>query len=1627
MKQTIHDILKRFREEAAHNRDLGDKFERLVTAFLTHDPLQAERFSDVWLWTEWPGRGNQPDTGIDLVARDRYTGEYCAIQCKFFAPGHKVQKIDLDSFFTASGKKPFTSRMIVATTEFGIHAEEALVNQQPPVQRLRVEDLEASAIDWEKFSFSRPDKTLLRPKKKIRPHQKSALETVMQGLAAAERGKLIMACGTGKTFTALKIAEEFAKGKKPWHGDGYTSGGRILFMVPSIALLSQSLLEWATESEMGMHCFAVCSDTAVGKSSDTEDMRLHDLPFPATTDSRKLAGQMNAFAGKRPLTVVFSTYQSIQAISDAQTKYGAPAFDLVVCDEAHRTTGVTLAGTDESHFVKIHNAEYIKATKRLYMTATPRIFSESSQAQAEEKEAIVCSMDNPELYGEELHRLGFGEAVGSGLLADYKVMVLAVDEKFVSKAFQSQLSVAGELSLDDAVKITGCWNGLSKRMAKAVDGGDLSGDDAPMRRAVAFSRSIKDSKRLTELFQNVVKQYTDNALASGGIENPLSCEVDHVDGTMNALVRSHKLDWLKANTDGDGIICRILSNARCLSEGVDVPALDAVMFLNPRNSVVDVVQSVGRVMRISKGKKYGYIILPIGIPADVSPEEALKDNQKYKVVWQVLQALRAHDDRFNATVNKIDLNKKRPENIQIIGVSGGDAEGSGVAHDISVGQAVQIPLPNFPHLEEWRDAIFAKIVLKCGDRRYWESWAKDVSAIAARHVTRIEALVEGADAQHRKEFDKFLSGLRKNLNPGVSESDAIEMLAQHIITKPVFDALFEGYEFTKKNPVSKSMQAMLEILEKQALEREQKSLDKFYASVRERAEGVDNVEGRQRIIIELYDKFFRNAFPRTADRLGIVYTPVEVVDFIIRSADVALRQEFGVGLSDRGVHILDPFTGTGTFIVRLLQSDLLKPKNLAYKYEQELHANEIILLAYYIAAVNIEEAYHRRASSGGYKPFEGIVLADTFQLREGTGQFDQTFQENSKRATRQNEIDIRVIVGNPPYSAQQDSANDGNKNVGYPALDERIRSTYAVDSGATNAKNLYDSYIRAIRWASDRVQDKGVVCYVTNGSFIDSNNMDGLRKCLTDEFSSIYVFNLRGNQRTSGETSRQEGGKIFGSGSRASIAITLLVKNPVKRNERKLFYHDIGDYLSREEKLAIVSEFQSVAGIPWKQITPNNSQDWINQRDPAFDKFLSLGDKSSAAEKSIFANYSQGILTARDAWAYNFSKEALADNMGRMIEFYNKQVRGFIKYSSNLPPPANVETRQKRVDEFVDNDSTKISWTRGLKNGVGRGDNYSCREDAPTPGYYRPFCRQWLYSDRQFNEYVSLMPMIFPRESIKNLGICVGGIGANKEFSVLLTDCLTDYEMISKGQCFPLFTYEKIEEVAQPSFFNVGDKTIHNGYYRRENITDDILVEFRRMYSAPRGAEISKEDIFYYVYGVLHSPEYKKRFEANLKKMLPRIPYARDFWAFSKAGRELAKWHLNYESVDPYPLGQGGELDMGDPAMYRVQKMQWAKKGKEVDKTSIVFNGRIQLTGIPLEAYGYIVNGKSAIEWVMERYQLSVDKDSGIENDPNDWTVESGDPEYILNLLKRMVSVSLETVKIVESLPALKERNAASS
>ena len=1136
MPTTIYDVLEELRESATSEADKGSRLERLIAAYLKTDPMYADQFSDVWLWQEWPGRGGKHDTGIDLVAVDKRTGGNVAIQCKFFGSHSTVDKDAIDSFLSASGKEGFAERIIVSTTDrWNAHAEDAIQGQQIPVRRIGMAELQASPVDWSKFRLAKPDVLPTSPKNQLRPHQVRAVADVEAGFTTYDRGKLIMACGTGKTFISLRLAERVVG-----------AGGSVLFLVPSISLLSQSLREWSTAAEVPLAPLAVCSDkkaTARSKATN-EDISAVDLALPATTNVAVLESRLTqALTETDSMTVVFATYQSIDVIAQAQRQGELPAYDLIICDEAHRTTGTTLAGDDESAFVRVHDNGYLRAAKRLYMTATPRIYDDTSKAKAGDANAVLASMDDEAVYGPELHRLGFGEAVAADLLADYKVLVLAVDEKAVAQTFQVQLADEnGELRLDDAAKIVGCWNGLAKRGA-TEHSFDL--DPAPMRRAVAFAGTIKDSKRVEALFAQVAQRYAaahDLDDATG--EPPLTCQIQHVDGTFNALERNTRLDWLKADLP-DGV-CRILTNARCLSEGVDVPALDAVMFLSPRKSVVDIVQSVGRVMRKDPAghKKFGYIILPIGIPHGVTPEVALRDNKRYAAVWEVLQALRAHDERFNAMVNRIELTGGRDGKLNVIGVPEpgppGDGDGKGAQGTLGL---------TFAALDEWRDAIYARVVAKVGSRKYWEQWAKDIADIAQRHITRIHALLEGGDSKVTAEFDRFLEGLRGNLNDGITRGDAVDMLAQHLITRPVFDALFGGYDFAAHNPVAQTMERMLAVLDEHALDDENESLEKFYESVRMRVQGVNTAEGRQRLIVQLYDTFFATAFKMTVDKLGIVYTPVEIVDFILRSADEVLRKHFGQGLTDEGVHILDGFTGTGTFMVRLLQLGLIKPEDLARKYAHELHANEILLLAYYIAAVNIETTYQDlvRGSldeAAEYKPFPGLILTDTFQSWEDDDLPDlDVFPENNERLDRLKKLDIQVIVGNPPYSSGQDSANDNNANEKYAALDGAIRDTYAARSTATNKNSLYDSYIRAIKWATLRIKHRGVIAFVTNGGWLDSNTADGMRLTLADEFSDIHIFNLRGNQRTAGEQSRKEGGKVFNAGSRATVAITVLVKD----------------------------------------------------------------------------------------------------------------------------------------------------------------------------------------------------------------------------------------------------------------------------------------------------------------------------------------------------------------------------------------------------------------------------------------------------------------------------------------------------
>lgn len=1683
---TLQKILNDYREVAHTQRDSGTLFEELMIKYFENEPKFAAEYKEVQTYADWVeqygeelGILNKKDTGIDLVATNEL-GEHHAIQCKNYSPTHKMAKADIDSFMSASGKSYFSYRIVVSTvTQWTDNAIDMMDNQTPPVSVINLSDLEQSSINWDEFYKNHEVKFV--EKFELRPHQQEAHNAVINGLKDADRGKLILACGTGKTFTSLRIAETMAgKGKK------------VLFLVPSLALLSQTLNEWTQQAKVPLRNFAVCSDSDVGKRKQNDDDRViatrSDLDFPSTTNAKSLANTLKTLHDDEHMTVVYSTYHSINVLSDAQMSHNIGEFDLIICDEAHRTTGATFDGEDESAFVMVHSNDNIMAKKRLYMTATPRIYSEDAKST---ESVQLCSMDDESLFGRELHVINFSRAVALNLLVDYKVIVLSVEESVINRRLQSLISDENnELNVDDAAKIVGCWKALAKQ--------GLSDSDDPMRRAVAFCQVIGtdykgkghkvSSKLIAEMFSEVVKTYQEAEYEAIKKEDPnaeipnslkLACECRHVDGSMNASEKQAKLDWLKQDLEDN--TCHILSNVRCLSEGVDVPALDAVMFLTPRQSQVDVVQSVGRVMRKAPGKERGYVILPVVVPAGMDPADALNDNKVYQVVWQVLNALRSHDDSFDAMINKLEFNGRDTSKMEVIAITdkvqkrtpstskgaGKKAKGGRSIGKGATAQPEQMTM-DF-EIGEIERALYAKVVKKCGNRHHWEDWANDVAKIANTHIDRIEAILEDPSFEkEHKAFHAFANELRDDLNSSITDEEVVEMLAQHLITKPVFDALFEQYEFAKRNPISVAMQELLDILESHRLDKEAKQLESFYESVKMRASGVHSAEGKQKIILELYDKFFKNAFPRITERLGIVYTPTEVVDFIIHSIENVLNDEFGASLADEGVHILDPFTGTGTFITRLLQSGLIPKDKLPHKYHHEIHANEIVLLAYYIACINIETVYHSilldvdtkdnsKANEIGYTPFEGICLTDTFEMYEKGDLISDLLEDNSERRKRQKELDIRVIMGNPPYSAGQTSENDNNKNTGYPTLDSNIANTYAKHGTASLQKNLYDSYVRAIRWASDRIGDKGVIGFVTNASFIDSNSMDGLRHCLAKEFSSLYIFHLRGNQRTSGERSRKEGGKIFGSGSRAPIAISLLIKNPGSEKTGKIKFHDIGDYLTQAQKLEIISDFKDLKGIEavsgWTDIIPDEFNDWINQRDPNFDSYIKIGDKKKNSDPVIFDNYTLGVATNRDAWCYNYSEKQLKANMGNMISFYNAEIDRLSK--------SKIEVDDSNFSELVNCDPTKISWTDLLKRDFYKGQKHLLDTNNTVQAQYRPYTQMHLYFDKNFNQRQYQLPSIFPHENANNIVFSATGRGATKAFSTIVSDKVIDLEMISKGQCFPLYLYEEIDqnentdESLQLSL-TVSDDitnaqnilTDNDGkpiYRRKDAITDEGLAHFVGYYASQMSTEdnISKEDLFYYIYGLLHSEDYRERYAENLTKQLPNIPRVQkyeDFMAFSTAGRELAELHINYEQLDMYQGikfttkltnlqladGQNWAKSKIEDDKFYVTKMKHPKRkneetGKnEDDPTKIVYNSHITIEHIPEEAYDYVVNGKPAIEWIIERQGVSTHKASGITNDANDWAIQTmKNPRYPLELLLRVINVSLKTQAIVRNLPKL--------
>lgn len=1052
---------------------------------------------------------------------------------------------------------------------------------------------------------------------------------------------------------------------------------------------------------------------------------------------------------------------------------------------------------------------------------------------------------------------------------------------------------------------------------------------------------------------------------------------------MNCKERLEKLENLNQFEPN---ICKVLSNARCLSEGVDVPALDSVIFFDGRSAMVDIIQAVGRVMRKAKNKKRGYIILPIALRESEikNLDEAVK-NTNFQNIWKVLKALRSHDPSL---VDEATFREK----IKIFGSD--DASNPDDEEELqkdkteqSDPKEAQKTLFDAILLQDLANAVYNVMPTKLGDRNYWENFAKKTGNIAKTLNNRLKELF----GKNPEIFDNFLTSLRGNIHQGIKEEEALDMIISHIITKPIFDAIFGD---NIQNPIAKALDKMVLKLSDLGLEGETKDLKNLYESVKTEAVRAKSQKSQQELIKNLYNTFFKEAFRKQSEKLGIVYTPIEVVDFILRATNSILKKHFNTDFNDKNITIFDPFTGTGSFIARLLskENDLISDEALKEKFLNHLFAFDIVLLSYYIALINITQAAQNRDSS--LKNFKNIALTDSLDYLEeksdkGVFPLFEDLKENKEIKTTLANQKIRVIIGNPPYSAGAKSENDNNQNLTHPKLEKWVYETYGKNSTAKVGATTRDTLIHSIRMASDLLKDKGVLGFVVNGSFIDSKSADGFRKCVAQEFAHLYALNLRGNARTSGEVFKKEGGKIFDSGSRATVAVIFFVKDESVQNSA-IHYYEVEDYLKREAKLNLLAGFENLESVPFKEIVPNDKGDWINQRNDDFEKLIPLKrDKQLKIFDSIFDLNSNGVKTSRDPWVYNFSQKTLKQSVQNCIDTYNADLKRFNErfreaFKQRTKGVKKADCYKHLNDQEITTDKTKIAWTDGLKNKLIKNENLPASGmERVRLALYRPFNQQWLYWDKDLIQRQSQFSKIFPDKSARNVVINTG-VGNGKDFSALVSDFISDHSLISPNQAYPLYYYDDLGN-------------------RYNAISGYALNLFRRHY---KDDSIVEEEIFYYIYAIFHHKGYLEKYKNSLAKEAPRIALSEDFKELSVLGKELAKLHLNYESGEMHESVKHNLLEnAGMEGYYDVVKM--TKKGDR-----IIYNHHITITKIPKKAFDYVVNGKSAIDWVIERYSITTDKDSLIENNPNHYA----GGKYVFELLCRVIKLSEKSVDLIEKI-----------
>ncbi len=1293
---SAYELIKQKLHAIPNLRHKGSLFEKISKQFLQeHD--SANEYESIDLWYDWKLRGKERDKGIDIVIQTT-SKEYIAVQCKFHQDSISLNNIAtfLAHLQSGVGEVRFKKGIIISTSNLTSEALKAIEQIRSTgmgidIDEITEEDFIYSRIDWEKFDPTKTeDEIPLCDKKRPRPHQTEAIEKTKEYFSDPKnaRGKLIMACGTGKTYTSLKIMEALEP-------------KITLFLAPSIALLSQTFREYAQEKSDPFYASIVCSDDKTGKSKneDNDDIKFSELPIKASTRLEDILSVYEKAQKENKRFIIFSTYQSALRIKEAQ-EAGLNGIDLIICDEAHRTVGAMYSSNerdDKNAFTLCHSDENIKATKRLYMTATPKVYSESSKAKAKESDNVIYSMDDADTFGEEIYTLNFERAIALDLLTDYKVIILAVRKENLSGVTNSvnkrisQLKAEGTkldkklINNEFVCKIIGMHKGLAKQDLIVLDDenkedNDLQNkyDTAPSQRAISFCKSIQTSKNIKDSFETIMECY-DEELKKKSFKN-LKISIDHIDGTMNCKERLEKLENLnqfQPNT------CKVLSNARCLSEGVDVPALDSIIFFDGKSAMVDIIQAVGRVMRKAKHKKRGYIILPIALEeSEIKNLDEAVNNTNFKNIWKVIKALRSHD---SSLVDEATFKEK----IKIFGSDDGKKQND----EKTLFDAIL--------LQDLADAVYNVMPTKLGDRNYWENFTKKTGNIARTLNNRLKDIFE----KNPEIFDNFLTSLRSNIHQSIKEEEALDMIISHVITKPIFDAIFGD---NIQNPIAKALDKMVQKLSSLGLEGETKDLKNLYESVKTEAARAKSPKSQQELIKNLYNTFFKEAFRKQSEKLGIVYTPIEVVDFILRATNGILKKHFNTDFNDQNITIFDPFTGTGSFIARLLSKEnaLISDEALKEKFQKNLFAFDIVLLSYYIALINITQAAQNRDSS--LKNFKNIALTDSLDYLEekndkGVFSLFEDLKENKDIKDTLAGQNIRVIIGNPPYSAGAKSENDNNQNLTHPKLEKYVYETYGKNSTAQVGKTTRDTLIQSIRMASDLLKDKGVLGFVVNGSFIDSKSADGFRKCVAQEFSHLYVLNLRGNQRTSGEVSKKEGGKIFDSGSRATVAIIFFVKDKDAPNHT-IFYYEVGDYLKREAKLNLLANFENLDLVPFKEITPNAKGDWINQREDAFEKLIPLKrDPKLKIFDTIFDLNSNGVVSGRDPWVYNFSPKNLMQSVQNCIDTYNADLERFNEvfreaFKQRAKGVKKADLYKHLNDQEITTDKTKIAWTDGLKN-----------------------------------------------------------------------------------------------------------------------------------------------------------------------------------------------------------------------------------------------------------------------------------------------------------------------------------------